>query len=74
MVSKFLWPPPVVEITFAPSSRPSIRAPVVATLTHLASQLLAMLLELLPGHLPLTFLLSRAVCHVNSLSHHITLP
>jgi len=62
----------VVEITFALSPCPSIRTPVVATLAHPASQLLAMLSELPPGHLPPTFLLSHAVCHVDLLSHHIT--
>ena len=61
----------VVEMTFGPSSRPSIRTPLIATLAYLASQLLAMLPELPPGHLPPTFLLSHAVCHVDSLSHHI---
>jgi len=64
----------VVEITLAPSSHPSIRTPVVATLAHLASQLPAMLSKLPPGHLPPTFSLSRTMCHIDSLSHHITSP
>jgi len=41
---------------------------------YLASRLPAMLSELPPGHLPPTFFLSRAVCHVDSLSRHITSP
>ena len=41
-----------MEITFARSSCPSIRTPIVAMLTRLASQLLAMLSEHSPGHLP----------------------
>ena len=42
--------------------------------SYLASQLPAMPSELPPGHLPPTFFLSRAVCHVDSISRHIASP
>ena len=56
--------PFVVGIMFAPSSRPLIHTPVVATPAYIASQLLAMLSEHPHGHLPPTFSLPRAVCHI----------